>query len=105
MPEVSLGSERIYRTVDALCTVLVHQLQLFVNGARFLPIFSSNDLVAGSWYFVYGSILFTLISIVPLININSSYWPARSFGDFTSAELIVMALLFILSGVLFTVGR
>lgn len=71
---------------------------------RWLPVHNSNDLVIGSWYFVYGSIIFTLISIVPLFNVNSPFWPKASFGSVSNAELIVLSLFFIFSGVFFAIG-
>lgn len=68
---------------------------------RWLPLHFHNDLVAGSWYFVFGSIIFTLISIIPLI--DEKLFPSSS-GNLTSEEIIALSSLLVVSGIFFTLG-
>jgi len=71
---------------------------------RWLPIKFSNDLVHGSWWFVVGSIIATLIPIVPLIN---EYYPFWDTGGERSLPLLEDAATFgllIASGFFFTLG-
>ena len=41
---------------------------------RWLPVGFDNDIVYGSWYFVWGSFLCILIPIVPLVSIYAKVW-------------------------------
>ena len=47
-----------------------------------LPVRYENDLVHGSWWFVWGSLMSTLIPIIPLLDINLHF--------FSSAEHTVL---------------
>lgn len=61
-----------------------------------IPVFCSTDLEHGSWWFVFGSILFTIIPILSLLHLDSE-------GRKHSIS-IAPHYLYITSGVLFTLG-
>ena len=46
---------------------------------KWLPVLCENDLVHGSWWLVWGSVLAILIPVVPLVNLylphNQQLWP------------------------------
>ena len=46
---------------------------------KWMPVYFANDLVHGSWWYVWGSIFATVIPIVPLIEISwdTGYWEAH----------------------------
>ena len=70
----------------------------------FLPVYCSNDLVHGSWWFVVGSILATVIPVVPLVDL---FYPFLSLTKTTQLPLFADASTFallIVSGFFFTIG-
>lgn len=70
----------------------------------FLPVYCSNDLVHGSWWFVLGSVLATIIPIVPLVDL---FYPFLSLTKTTQLPLFADASTFallIISGFFFTIG-
>jgi len=71
---------------------------------RWLPIKFSNDLVHGSWWFVVGSVIATLIPIVPLVNLYYNFWGTDSKGSLPLLEDAATFGLLIASGFFFTMG-
>ena len=74
---------------------------------KWLPIRCQNDLVHGSWWFVFASILAAIIPVFPLINvylIKDQFWPIN-FANYLAAstQAIVYAIL-IGCGMMFTLG-
>jgi hypothetical protein len=70
---------------------------------HWLPVFCSNDLVHGSWWFVWGSILAMIIPGVALADLFFPFW------DHTVSSLPILedafALgLMVISGLFFTLG-
>jgi hypothetical protein len=51
---------------------------------KWLPVYFTNDLVHGSWWFVFGSLYTTVISLVILLN---SYYPHSLLGEETGVVL------------------
>jgi len=51
---------------------------------KWLPVYFTNDLVHGSWWFVFGSLYTTVISLVILLN---SYYPHSLLGEETDIVL------------------
>lgn len=71
---------------------------------RFLPVRCSNDLVHGSWWMVWGSLLSTLIPIIPLLDIYVKIFHTREatiLYEFSKASTWILCIV---SGVFFTVG-
>ena len=74
---------------------------------HWLPVAMANDLVHGSWYFVWGSTLYMLFPIMPLINMYHPFIPDYSDEDDTPFPLLkkdITYSLLIFSGFLFTLG-
>ena len=69
---------------------------------KFLPVYCSNDLVHGSWWFVVGSVLATVIPIVPLVDLFYPFWASKAqlplLSDATTFGLLIV------SGAFFTFG-
>eukprot|EP01041_Mallomonas_annulata_P007825 gene7825-16001_t len=77
---------------------------LVARGAfKWLPVLCSNDLVHGSWWFVWGSVFGTILSIFPLC---SEYIPLFRATDKTLPMLELPSTwgLLIASGAFFTLG-
>lgn len=70
---------------------------------QWLPVYFSNDLVHGSWWFVVGSIVATLIPIVPLVDILYPFW-SKSDSSLPLLEDEATFILMICSGAFFTLG-
>lgn len=70
---------------------------------KWLPVCCSNDLVHGSWWFVVGSIIATLIPIVPLVDLFYPFWTTTG-GSLPLLEDAATFGLLIASGVFFTFG-
>ena len=69
---------------------------------QFLPVYCSNDLVHGSWWFVLGSVVATLIPIVPLVDLFYPFWKSTARLPILS-DAATFGLL-IASGFFFTIG-
>jgi len=69
---------------------------------QFLPVHCSNDLVHGSWWFVLGSVIATLIPIVPLVDLFYPFWKSTPRLPILS-DAATFGLL-IASGFFFTIG-
>eukprot|EP01038_Epipyxis_sp_PR26KG_P012919 gene12919-17314_t len=67
-----------------------------------MPVLFCNDLVHGSWYYVIGSALGTIIPIFPLIGIYEHYWHKAGFLS-DSNNAIAYAILVVM-GIFYTVG-
>lgn len=67
-----------------------------------LPVYCSNDLVHGSWWFVLGSVITTLIPIVPLVDLFYPFWKSTPHLPILS-DAATFGLL-IASGFFFTIG-
>lgn len=70
---------------------------------RWLPVHFSNDLVHGSWWFVLGSLIATIIPVIPLIDLFHPFWPTpeSSLPLFQDAGTFI---LLIISGLFYTLG-
>ena len=95
----------IGRVLDMLEKFDRKQMILSRRGAfKFLPVYFSNDLVHGSWWFVVGSLFITVISIFVLL---STYYQTPLGTDdsiLSILEFRVAWILLIISGVFFTIG-
>ena len=69
---------------------------------QMLPVYCSNDLVHGSWWFVLGSAFAPLIPIVPLVDLFYPFWAATPRLPILS-DAATFGLL-IASGFFFTIG-
>jgi hypothetical protein len=78
--------------------------RIFMRRGAFewLPIYCSNDLVFGSWCFVVGSVIATLIPIVPLLDLFYGFWTQT--GTLPILDDAATFVLLIISGVFFTLG-
>jgi hypothetical protein len=82
-----------------------HQIVFNKRGAfRWLPLFSSNDLVAGSWYYVWGSLLCILIPCFPLIHLFETLWSSHSEAFLPLEEDAAVYSMLIFMGVMYTIG-
>lgn len=67
------------------------------------PLFGQTDLVFGSWWFIWGSILQALIPIPPLISLFEDWFESTS--TFLPFDIhIIIYLLQVIVGLFFTVG-
>lgn len=71
---------------------------------KFLPYYFSNDLVFGSWLFVYGSAFSTIIPVFPLIDIYFPLFHEPNNSELRALSQVLTWVLLILSGAFFTVG-
>mmetsp|Transcript_18614 Transcript_18614/g.17942 ORF Transcript_18614/g.17942 Transcript_18614/m.17942 type:complete len:335 (-) Transcript_18614:446-1450(-) len=71
---------------------------------KFLPVYFSNDLVHGSWWFVLGSALMTIIPIVPLVNLFYPFWRTKTNMNLPMLADVTTFALLIASGFFFTIG-
>lgn len=71
---------------------------------EFLPVYCSNDLVHGSWWFVLGSVLATIIPVVPLLDLFYPFWPTNSTIKLPLLSDVTTFALLIVSGFFFTIG-
>ena len=69
-----------------------------------LPVKYDNDLIHGSWWFVYGSFMSTLIPIIPLIDIHTHFFHEPEGTQLTAFANSSTWIFLIISGVFFTVG-
>ena len=73
---------------------------------KWLPVLCSNDLVHGSWYYVWGSFLSVLIPLFPLISLylgSEEWWPASEVGMSQNLHALAYGLMALL-GLFYTVG-
>jgi len=70
----------------------------------YLPVLCSNDLVHGSWWMVWGSLLSALMPIVPLIDIYCPLFKVQEGTVLVEFSKALTWVLCIISGVCFTVG-
>ena len=73
---------------------------------KWLPLGFSNDLVYGSWWFFYGSLLTIIIPIFPLIALYEDLWDNHHVEELgiPNVEHAVAYSLLVLIGILYTVG-
>jgi hypothetical protein len=71
---------------------------------QFLPVYCSNDLVHGSWWFVLGSVLATIIPVVPLVDLFYPFWPTSVSIKLPLLSDVTTFALLIVSGFFFTIG-
>lgn len=69
---------------------------------KFLPVFLSNDIVHGSWWFTCGSLLSAIIPIIPLMNENNTI--LRQSSNLPLMQNSVTFILLIISGIIYTIG-
>lgn len=67
-----------------------------------LPAWCSSDLVHGAWWFVWASLLTTLIPIYPLISMYHRFWDKPELLPIFDSTAVYVLLIF--SGLMFTVG-
>jgi hypothetical protein len=65
---------------------------------KFLPVYFSNDLVHGSWWFVLGSVLGTIIPIIPLVDLFYPFWPTKTNVNLPMLADVTTFALSIVSG-------
>ena len=70
---------------------------------RSLPALCSTDLVHGSWWFVWGSVISFLIPLFPLISLYLGWWPAGETGMDRDIHMSAY-LLMIWLGFMYTLG-
>lgn len=73
---------------------------------KWLPCLCSNDLVHGSWYYVWGSLISVIIPIFPLISLylgSKQWWPAEDVGMSEDIHAVAYALMALL-GFFYTLG-
>lgn len=71
---------------------------------HFLPVLCSSDIVHGSWWYVWGSLVSALIPFVPLIDIYVVFFrvpPDTALHEFSQTATWV---LMIISGIFYTLG-
>lgn len=71
-----------------------------------VPVLCSNDLVHGSWYYVWGSLLSAIIPIFPLISLylgSEMWWPVSEVGMARDIHAVAYALMALL-GIFYTLG-
>lgn len=71
---------------------------------KWLPCYCQNDLVHGSWWYVWGSALTVLIPIFPLISIYEGFWPIALAQFFPDPPHVAAYLLIAIAGIFYTVG-
>lgn len=71
---------------------------------KFLPCICSNDLVAGSWYFVWGSFLSTIIPLVPILDFHYHYFTIPEKTQLDAFDLLSSWVMLSCSGIFFTWG-
>ncbi|RYY86917.1 hypothetical protein EON63_04950 [archaeon] len=70
---MSIMRRSIARAMDTYTTHSKKHRILAKRGTmRWLPVYMTNDLVHGAWWFVWGSVLFLISSIVVLVNAYSN---------------------------------
>jgi hypothetical protein len=79
------------------------RIQATRGAFRWLPVACSNDLVHGSWWFVAGSMIATLIPIVPVAELFYPFWPQKDSTLPILQDAATFGLL-IFSGIFFTLG-
>ena len=79
---------------------------------KWLPVAFSTDLEFGSWFYFWGSIIYMLIPLIPLVPLRGAYLPSERAvsGDsvdddnISYDEKIFLASLLAFSGLLFAFG-
>jgi hypothetical protein len=71
---------------------------------RNLPVYCANDIVHGSWWYVWGSFIATLIPIIPLADIHSGFFNVTEDTELPVFNDSATWVLLILSGLFYTVG-
>ena len=74
---------------------------------KWLPALCSNDLVHGSWWFVYGSILCIFIPCIPLAAIYEKLWETDDKAEelnIPQTDHVACYALLIFIGILYTIG-
>lgn len=69
---------------------------------KWLPIACDNDLVHGSWWYVWGSFFTILIPVVPLISLYVQFWPITIIMD--KADHSAAYLLLCFMGIFYSIG-
>eukprot|EP01038_Epipyxis_sp_PR26KG_P006436 gene6436-8856_t len=69
---------------------------------RWLPIYFSNDLVHGSWWYVFGSFVSMIIPLFPLISLYEGFWPRAGYLNVIENTAAYALLVFM--GVFYTIG-
>lgn len=71
----------------------------------FMPVYFSNDMVHGSWWFVLGSFLSMIIPILPLLRQHISFMNLdKNLNTLDALNYSATWILLIISGAFFTVG-
>lgn len=82
--------------------------QMAVRNARevfhFLPVYGLNDMVHGSWWFVWGSVLSLLIAIIPLIDIYDKFFTTPEATQLKAFDEASTWIFIIISSFFFTLG-
>jgi len=70
---------------------------------KWLPALCSNDLVHGSWWYLWGSLISMIIPIFPLISLYEGFWPEADV-HLPKTEHVAVYVLLIVLGFFYTVG-
>lgn len=82
----------------------IRQIRTSRRAFKCLPVYMSSDLVYGSWWMVSGSIVATLISVIPLIDLYTKFFVVPTSTDVRAFDDPMAWFLSIIAGILFTVG-
>lgn len=99
----SIGSPVILRKPDGTPMTKKEVIIERRGALKWLPVFCSNDLVHGSWWFLWGSLLSMVIAIVPLIQKYITFYHQTDDTLPRIDQDITWALL-IICGFFYTVG-
>ena len=70
---------------------------------KWLPVLCSNDLVHGSWWFTWGSLITTFFSIYPLVQKYEMHRPQED-DLLPASDFDITWCMLIISGIFFTLG-
>lgn len=79
--------------------VIIHRRGYFL----WMPVLFSNDLVHGSWWFTFGSLLTALFAIYPLVHFHGDTY-SQEDDTLPSADFEATWAILIICGTLFTAG-
>ncbi len=75
--ETDMKSSRKAETDDEITQRILSNRRAF----KWLPVYCENDLVHGSWWYVWGSVLTIFIPVFPLVSLYAGWWPEPKDSD------------------------
>lgn len=101
----SVMRRAVARAMDKFETRTKSQRILDRRGAlKFLPVLFENDLIHGSWYFVFGSIYVVIAASITLANGFDNKFLGDDSSNLSDYHYRATWVLVLLSGVFFTLG-